>query len=50
MNGSVMRVSVGDRQLALGALGRFLQALQGHAVVAQVDAGLVLEAFDAASP
>ena len=31
------------RQLDLGLLGRFLQALEGHAVVRQVDAVLVLE-------
>ena len=33
-------------QLALGLLRRFLEALQGHAVLAQVDARLALELLD----
>ena len=46
MNGSVMRDSRSNRKLVLGALRRFLQTLQGHAVVGEADAGLALEAFD----
>jgi hypothetical protein len=33
------------RQLVLGSLGRLTQALQGHALAAQVDAGFGLEPF-----
>ena len=46
MNGRLIARLLGGRELALGALGRLLQALQGHAVLAQVDAGLALEALD----
>ena len=42
----VDRRLLGRRQLALGALGRLLQALEGHAVLAQVDAGLAAEPLD----
>ena len=41
MNGRLTSVSVDARQLALGLLGRVLEALQRHAVLAQVDAVLV---------
>ena len=46
MNGRLIGVSSAGGELALGALGRLLQALQGHAVAAQVDAGLALEVLD----
>ena len=37
---------VDGRELGLGALGRFLEPLQRHAIGAQVDAGLLLEVAD----
>ena len=43
MNGRLISVCGGARQLDLGLLGGFLQALQGELVVAQVDALLLLE-------
>jgi hypothetical protein len=41
--GQVDSVCVSRRQLDLGLFGRFLQALQGQLVAAQVDALLLLE-------
>ena len=37
INGRLTVVSLRGRQLALGLFSRFLEALQGHGVVAQVD-------------
>ena len=43
MNGRLMSVLRLLRQVLLGPLGRFLEPLQGHRVLAQVDAVLLLE-------
>ena len=43
MNGRLISVCCVERQLDLGLLGGFLQPLEGHAVLAQVDALLLLE-------
>ncbi len=46
MNGRLIAASSARGELALGALGGLLEALQRHAVAAQVDAGLLLEVLD----
>ena len=43
MNGRLTSVCCVRGELDLGLLGRFLQALQGHAVLAEIDAFLLLE-------
>ena len=46
MNGRLISVSIALESSHLGLLGRLLEALQRHAVLAQVDAVLLLEVVD----
>ena len=46
MNGRLISVSSELRQLDLGFLGAFLQALKSHAIFAEIDAVFFFEFFD----